>query len=445
MDFLKEDVRKLYIKFLSASVFSALVVSIYAFVDTIAIGQSEGPLGTAAISVITPLYGLYAFFSLLCGIGGAVQMSKAKGEGREEKGNAYFTSALLLMAGLTVLIWILMMFFHRPIFAFFGAEEALMPKVMLYAKWMIFCFPAFVTPTFLAAFIRNDGAPGLVMAAVIIGGCVNMFGDWFFVFPLGMGMEGAAIATVIGTHVQILVMSSHFLSKRCHLKLVRPHELPKAMRNILNVGVGAGVIELGSVVIAIMMNNQIMRYGGTTELAVYGVLVTIVQLFSAMFSGVGQAIQPLVSTNFGAGNHQRNRAFLRMAVGTVLLFGAVFTLVGEVAPVQITKLFIAATPEVLLVAPGIVRRFFWLFLPSGISVLAIYYLQSTMCHKQSMLLSLLKGVVVSGGFLLALPPVLEMDGVWIAQPCSELVVAVIALWMLRRSQHRTKHLYESKM
>lgn len=95
MNFLTDNVKKLYFKFLSSSVMSALVVSVYTFVDTIAVGQSEDPLGTSAMAVVAPLYGLATFFSLLCGIGGTVQMSKAKGARKEEKGNSYFFQHLL--------------------------------------------------------------------------------------------------------------------------------------------------------------------------------------------------------------------------------------------------------------------------------------------------------------------------------------------------------------
>lgn len=431
MNFLTDSPKKLYGKFLSASVFSALVVSVYAFVDTIAVGQSEGPLGTAAMAVITPLYGLFNFFSILCGIGGSVQMSRARGEGKTEKGNAYFTSSLILMTAIAAVFWIILIFFHKYIFTFFGANEELMPKVMSYAKWMLMFFPAFISPAFLGALIRNDGAPNLVMTAVITGGCTNIFGDWFFVFPLGMGMEGAAVATVLGILVQIFIMCTHFFRKRCTLKLVKPYSLLKAAGNILKVGFGSGIIELGTVITAVLMNNQIMKHGTTAHLAVYGVIVTIFQLFSAIFSGVGQAIQPIVSSNYGAGNHGRNREFLKMSLVTVLCFGVLFTAIGELLPVQITKLFIKATPEVIAAAPIIFRLFFPLFIPSGISVLAIYYLQSTMGHKMAMTVSVLKGIVLSGIFIILFPVFWGINGVWTAMPCAELLTAAAALYFIK--------------
>ena len=427
MDFLNDNVKKLYRKFLSASMCSALVMSIYSFVDTIAVGQSEGTLGAAAMAVITPLYGILIFLAILVGIGGSVLMSNAKGEGNEEKGNAYFTASVILMCVLMVVCWLAFILFHKEIFTFFGADTGLMPKVMEYAEWIIWFFPFFIAPTFVSSFISNDGAPSLAMAAVIIGGCTNVFLDWFLVFPLGMGMRGAAIATVVGTVLQVLIMCGHFFRKKCNLKIVKPFKLSNALRNILKIGFGASVLDLGTVILAIIMNNQIMQYGGTTELAVYGVIATITSLFQALYCGVGQAIQPLVSANCGAGYTERIKNFWKMSLGTVVVLGVIFTAIGELLPIPMVKLFVNATPEVIAATPDIVRLYFILFIPLGITVLSTYYLQSTMHDKMSMLIAVLRSVVVSGFMLYILPMFFDINGVWLAMPISELIVAMFAL------------------
>lgn len=427
MDFITGDIKPLYRKYLIASMASALAISVYSFVDTIAVGQSEGPLGAAAMAVITPLYGLLVFLGILCGIGGSVLMSNAWGEGKKEKGNACFTAAVVLMAGLTVITWGAFALFHHEIFTFFGADEQTMPKVMEYAKWLIATVPIFIAPTFISAFIRNDGAPRLAMAAVIIGGCTNVFGDWFFVFPLGMGMTGAAIATVLGTTIQVVIMCSHFFRKKCTLRLVKPNNLLHGLRNILAIGFGASVIDLGTVVMAILMNNQIMRYGSADALAVYGVVATVTSVFQALFCGVGQAIQPIVSANCGAKQFDRIKATWRMSLGTVIVLGVVFTLLGELLPTQITQLFMAATPEVLAIAPGIIRSYFLLFIPLGVTVLATYHLQSIMHGRMSMLIAVLRSMVVSGALLLIMPMIMGLQGVWLSMPVSETLVAVLSL------------------
>lgn len=430
MDFITSDIKKLYRQYLVASLASAVVMSIYSFVDTIAVGQSEGPMGAAAMAVITPLYGVLVFLGILCGVGGSVLYGNAKGQGKEEKANALFTAAAGLMAVLIVLVWAAFALFHEPIFTFFGADAELMPKVMEYGKWIIGFLPVFIAPTFISSFIRNDGAPGLAMAAVIIGGCINIFGDWFFVFPLGMGMTGAAIATVLGTSVQVIIMCSHFFSKKCTLRFVKPNHVMPAIKQTLSIGFGASVLDLGTVILAIIMNNQIMRYGDATALAVYGVVATIASLFQALYAGVGQAIQPIVSANCGAMQSDRIKQTWKMSLSTVVIMGIVFTAIGLLLPEQITQLFMETTPEVLAAAPGIIRPYFLVFLTMGITVLATYHLQSIMHGTMSMVVAILRSAVISGVLMFVLPLFLDILGVWLAMPISELIVAAIALYYI---------------
>lgn len=432
MDFLTVDVKQLYRKYLVASMGSALVMSIYSFVDTIAVGQSVGPMGTAAMAAITPFYGVLVFMAVLCGIGGSVLMNNAKGEGNEEKGNAYFTASLILMGTVVVFAWIILILFCEPILTVFGADETTMPYVMEYSNWIIRFFPVFIAPTFLGAFLRNDGAPGLAMGAVISGGLLNVFGDWLLCFPMDMGMEGAAIATAAGTTTQVLVMCAHFFRRRCHLRLVRPYRLRTAFRKILAIGFGSSVLDLGTVILSIIINNQIMRYGSVAALSVYGVVGTAASLFQALFCGVGQAIQPLVSANYGARQEDRIRQIFRMALVTSILLGILFTGLGELFPTQITNLFIAATPEVLEIAPFVIRIYFLLFLFLGITVLSTYYLQSIMRGTMSMVIAVLRSMVLSSLLLFVLPLFFGLGGVLIALPISECIVAIFALIYIKR-------------
>lgn len=432
MDFITGDIKQPYRKFLTASMASAMVMSIYSFVDTIAVGQSEGPAGAAAMAVITPLYGVLIFLGILCGVGGSVLYGNARGEGKEEKANALFTAATGLMLFLILLVWIIFALFHQQIFTFFGADTELMPKVMEYARWLIWFLPVFILPTFISSFIRNDGAPGLAMAAVIIGGCVNIFGDWFFVFPLGLGMTGAAMATVLGTSVQVIIMCIHFFTKKCTLRIVKPNHVKPAICQTLGIGFGASVLDLGTVILSIIMNNQIMRYGDTNALAVYGVVATITSLFQALYCGVGQAIQPIVSANCGAMQTQRIKQVWKMSLTTVIVLGIVFTAIGELFPTQIVRLFMDVTPEILAAAPGIIRPFFLLFLFLGITVLATYHLQSIMHGRMSMMIAVLRSVVISGLLICILPLFMGILGVWVAMPISELIVAVIALIYIQK-------------
>ena len=131
IDLLKTDVKKLYRSYLVPSLLAAVVTSVYSFVDMIAIGRGVGPDGAAALSIATPIFGITSFFGLLCGVGDSVYLGKARGEGRMEKANAYFSASLILEMVFTVLVWVAFNVFSVQIYTFFGASEALMPFFIL--------------------------------------------------------------------------------------------------------------------------------------------------------------------------------------------------------------------------------------------------------------------------------------------------------------------------
>lgn len=438
MDFVKDNVKKLYRKFLTSSMCAALATSVYSFVDTIAVGRSEGDIGAAAMAVITPIYGILMFLAIFIGVGGSVLMSNAKGKNDETEGNEYFTVSLVLIAIFTAIFWLSFVLFSKQILTFFGADSQLLPKVMEYAEWIIWFFPFFVMPSFISAFIRNDGAPVLTMVAVIIGGLTNVFLDWLLVFPMKMGMRGAAIATVTGTIIQVAIMCSRFFSKNCKLKILKPNEFFKKVKNVLSVGIGASILDLGTVIIVIITNNAIKKYGSNSELAVYGVLATITSLFQALYCGVGQAIQPLVSANYGAKETSRIRQIWKMSLITTLILGVLFTVLDESMPTQIVKVFVTATPAVLNVAPKIIRIYSIVFIALGINVLSAYYLQSIMREKASMLIAILRSILISGILIVVLPIIFGIDGVWIALPVSEFIVAIFSLIYIYTIESREK-------
>lgn len=426
MDLIKDQIGKVFRHYLAASMGSAVVMSVYSFVDAIAVGQAEGPDGAAAMAVISPLYGVIVFLSLMCGIGGAVLMSNARGEGKKEEGDAWFAAALILMGGITLLVWLAFLLLHDRIFSLFGADAELLPVVMRYARWVIGFFPLFIASIFLACFVRNDEAPGLAMKAVLIGGAVNIFGDWFLVFPMGMGISGAGLATVISNVLQTAILCTHFFSKKSRLRVKKPGGFGGRSRAICGIGFGAGMLDFANVVLFCILNNQIMRYGGTDYLAVFGAVGTMSTLFQSLFSGVGQAVQPVVSVNYGAGEQKRVRGVLRLGLIAAIAMGIAFALLGLLFPRQLVKLFMSATPEVLAIAPEVLRPYVLVFLFMGVNVVATYYLQSILQPKLSNVVALLRGLVVSGALILILPLFFGISGVWYAMPLAECLVCVFA-------------------
>lgn len=438
MNLLKDDVKKLFLKFLIPAISSVIAVAAYSLVDTIAIGQGVGADGTAACAVVLPIFSIANFIALLCGIGGCVLRSQAKGEGNEEKGNAYFTSAVCLVAVITLVVWGIGNLIQNDFYRLCGADEVLMPYAKEYGAWIFACLPSFVITAFLGAFIRTDGSPKYVMCSTLIGGAVNIVGDWLLVFPLNMGMAGAAIATVLGSMTQAMLLLIYIMLKKTSLKLVKPHHWLPAFKKIVMVGFGSGIGALSVIAVSFIANNQIMKYCGAPSLAVYGVLGTVSALFLSIFSGIGQAAQPIVSENYGAGNVNRYWKAEGLGMKTAVLFGILFTAVCVAFPIEVTSIFMKMTPEVAEVTPYILRVYALSFTPLAVNTFTTYYLQSITKAKMASLVSLLRGLILNGVFLYLFPLFAGGNGVWWAIFFAEFGTTVICVVYLLRLYERYK-------
>lgn len=442
MQLLTDKIKTLYIKYLIPSLFSAIVTSIYAFVDTIAIGKGVGQLGTAALSISSPIFGMLCFFGMLCGTGASVYIGKSIGEKDQDKANCYFTISLIVIVILTILFWLLSMIFAQNIYCFLGASQSLMPFVKDYAGYFFLAMPIFVFSVYLTCIIRSDSNPNLVMRAVIIGGILNIFGDYFFVFPLKMGMKGAAIASVLGSTVQIFVLASHFFSGKCTLKITKPQIQIKRALKIMQAGFSTGVIEITYIILTIIMNKQTLKYGGEKQLAAFLVVLTCSSLFQHIFSGIGSAIVPIVSTNYGALKVSRVLEVRNLAIFTSLFIGALFTALGIFFPKEIALIFLETDEKLIKIAINIIRLYFLSFLLMGVSVTATYYLQSVMKSKASCVISLLRGIIISGTLVMVFPIFFGINGMWYAMILTEIITSIFAFCYMQNRHNLLQSSYK---
>ena len=290
--------------------------------------------------------------------------------------------------------------------------------------------PIFLFTQTLAAYLRNDKNPGLATAGVLAGGIFNIFGDYFFVFTCDMGAFGAGLATAIGSVISIIVMGSHFLTKKNSLRLVRPTRPLSKFREISVTGFSTFFIDIAMGILTILFNRQIMAYLGTNALSIYGVIVNVSTFVQCCAYSVGQASQPIVFTNFGAGMGARIRETLKYAIGTTVFFGVFWTVLCLAIPNQFIRIFMNPTEEVLQMAPGIIRCYGLSFLLLPLNIFSTYYFQAIMKPKAAFVVSVSRGLVISGILLLFLPAVVGADFIWFAMPVTELLVAVYVVWRI---------------
>ena len=430
MDLIKDDLGKVFRKYLLSSMGGSLVMSIYLFVDSIIVGQAAGPAGAATMAVMNPAYGTLIFLALVCGIGGSVLMSAAWGEGDREEGNRFFTCGVILMAVVTVAIWLVLILFHKPLFYLFGADDEIYATTMTYARWIIGFAPLIMLSVYLACYVRNDGNPGLAMKATLIGGVFNMIADWAFVFPVGMGISGAGMATVIANAIQIVILCTHFFSKKNHMRLVKHCGFFQRAPKVISVGFGAGMLDLANVVLFTLMNQQVMKLGGAVYLALFSAASTLSTFFQSIYAGIGQALQPIASVNYGAKALDRVKGIRNRSVVIAVILGAACSVFGLLCPELVVKITMDATPEIVELAHIAVRPYSVIFLFLALNVVSTYYLQSTLQDKKATTISLLRGLIVSGIMIFLLPALLGEGAIWWAMPVAEILVCGISVTLL---------------
>ena len=424
MDLLKSKVKPMYFKYLVAASGSAMVASVFGMVDAMMVGNYHGPSGNAALAVFNPVWSIIYSLGLLAGIGGSVLFATARGRKDEKTAQEYFTLSVIFGLVLSAAAVLVFGLFHEPLFVLFGANEELLALAKRYLAPILFAVPCCLFSNILSAFLRNDGNPDLATVAVIAGGAFNIVGDYVCVFVLDMGIAGAGLATAIGQHIGIAVMLLHFVSKKNTLRLVKLTHVAEKLRSITVNGFSTAISDLAMGIIGVLFNRQIMRYLGADALAVYGIITQITAFAQCLAYGAGQAAQPIISQNYGAGQYGRIKECLKYGLYTSAAFGIFWVGAMLALPEVFVRLFMTPTAAVLAIAPEIFRTYGISYLLLPFNLFATYYFQAMMKANISMVASVARGAVVSGGLIMLLPVIAGADSVWYAMVITELLVAV---------------------
>ena len=432
-EFIQKPVRQLFFHYLIPAICGTMVTSIYVLADTIFIGKRLGATALAALNISLPIYNIFFGLGLLSGVGGSVLMSICRGKSQKEEGNTYFTTALLLNFALLLISMTVCVLFMEDIAWLLGGTEETMPYIMDYLPYITWSLPVFAFSSFLQTFIRNDGAPKLAMTAVVSGGIFNVIFDYILVYPCQMGMAGAAIATVCGSILTVLILLIHFFGKHNHLHFCFSEIRSSFGSDIFKSGFASFLIDLSSGIVIFFFNQQLLRYQGDLGVSVYGIISNTAIVVTCLSNGICQAAQPIISTNFGAGFQERIDHVRKLGLRTALFICAIPTLLGLTVPNLFTYIFLNPDSQVLALAPAAVRLYFIGFLITGVNMFLIGYFQSTIRPVYALTLCLMRGCVLSIIFVKILPIFLGLNGIWISVPLAELFTLLTGILLLKKS------------
>lgn len=432
---LKGKESTLFFKYIFPSVFGMVGMSLYIFADTYFIANGIGSIGLTALNVAIPLFSILTGLGLLIGIGGGTIFSIAKGSGDLKRQNESFSIALSLGIVCGIIITIVGILFSRQISLALGASEQVIDLVNVYVKTIFVFSIAFITNHIIAAFVRNDGAPKLAMIAMLLSTLANIVMDYILIYPLDLGIFGAAAATAVSPVVSIAILLLHFILKNNSFKYRRIKPKIKDILEVVKGGISSCITELCSGIVIFIFNIVILNLKGDIGVAAYGIISNVALIAIAVFNGLCQGIQPLISINYGAEKYDRLKNFVKYGIVTSLILGLMFYAVGFFYPYEITMLFNSENIKELtdLTVRGIGIYFISLII-MGVNMTIIMILQSISRAKEALILSLSRGFFAILIGLIILPQLFGLDGVWITAIFAEVVTLLIAVVIVKNKK-----------
>lgn len=429
----EEAIGKLLLKFSVPAIVGMLVNALYNIVDRIFIGKSVGDIGIGAIFIGSPVALILMAFSMLIGIGGNALSSIRLGQDRPEDAEKILGNAVILLFLIALALSGLGLVFIEPMLKAFGASENILPYSIAYMRIILIGAPFQALGFGMNNFIRGEGNPNVAMGTMLIGAVLNIILDYVFIFIFNMGMEGAALATIIAQAVSAVWVLSYFMGigKRTSMLKIRKENLRLKMdivKEILSIGFAPFSMQLAASMVTAILNNSLAAYGGDVAISSMGVIHSITMLILMPVFGINQGAQPIIGFNYGAEKYDRVRETLGKAVIAATSIVTLGFLLVQFMPDRLFGMFLdqgANLDEILGVGVRGLRINQALLPIIGFQIVSSNYFQATGKPKKAALLGLSRQVLVLIPALLILPRFFGLTGVWAATPVSDLVASML--------------------
>lgn len=428
---------RLYFKYVSQNILGLLGVSCYILADTFFIARAAGSDGITVLNLCLPIYNLIFAFGSMLGLGSATRFAILRSQ-EDPRAHRYFASAVLWACLLSVPFVLAGVLCPGALLRLMGGDAAIVALGEGYARIFLLFTPFFMCNYIVSAFVRNDGDPSLAMAATLSGSLFNVVADYLFIFPLGLGLPGAALATAVSPVLSIAVCSLHFRKPENAVRFEPHRPSARLLAQSCQLGVSGFVGEMSSGVTTTVFNFLLLGLAGNVGVAAYGVVANYALVATAIFNGVAQGAQPLISRAYGQRDQAEAQKLLRLSAGTALVLAAALYAGVYWGTEPLVALF-DQEHDPLMAAYALrgLRLYFIGYLFAGFNIAAAGYFGATERPAAASATSLSRGVVAIVGCSLVLSLLLGMDGVWLAFPASEALTAALTAVLLRK-QHRVK-------
>lgn len=423
----KKSILREYAEYTMMNVIGMIGLSGYILADTFFISKGLGTAGLTSLNLALPVYSFVNGTGLLLGIGGAAKYSISKAQKADKETDQIFTNVIWLMLLFSAVFVLTGLGGAGHLASWLGADGGVYDMTKVYLSMLLFFSPAFITNQILVCFVRNDGNPRLSMLAMLTGSGSNIILDYIFIFPLGLGMFGAVLATGLAPIISICVLSGHWIRHKNHFHLVKVGLSAKIVKIVMALGVSSLISELASGIVLIVFNILILKQLGNVGVAAYGVIANLSLVITAIFTGIAQGMQPLTSRSYGHMDMKTAGKILRYAMYTMLvlsiiLYGALYLWADPV-----TAVFNGERDMQMQEIAVHGMRLYFIAIPwMGFNILISMYWASIEKAFGAQCISLMRGFFVIIPVALVMSACLGMTGIWMAFPVAEIITVMTA-------------------
>jgi putative MATE family efflux protein len=422
----EEKISTLLWRFSLPAITGMVVNAFYNVIDSIFVGRGVGEIGLTAVTIAFPIMIVLMGFGMLVGVGAAAVVSLRMGEKQQQQaekilGNA-FTLSMILSAAFTGSV----LLFLDPILMMLGAEPDVLPYAREFTRIIVLGSPFMYVGFGLNNIVRAEGNPQMAMSTTLISAGLNIVLNPLFIFTFHLGIGGSALATVISQGVSAIWVLVYFLRGKSVLRLRKKNFSldKKIVRSIFEIGMSPFLMQIASSLTTVLFNYTLLRYSGELAVASIGIINRMGMLMLMPIFGISQGLQPIIGYNYGAGNYDRVKKALKIAIGAATLFSTVGFLLIQIFDKQIIMLF-NDNPELILLGSEAMRINLCMLPVIGFQIIGANYFQAVGKAGYAIVLSMSRQLLILIPLVLLLPRLLGLQGVWLASPIADFSAALL--------------------
>ena len=423
---------KVLVKYIVPSMLSMISVFLFTVIDGIFVGRGVGTDALGAVNIVFPLEMIFSALIMLVTIGAMTITAIMIGKKDTKKANQSFMHAFILTFIISTAMMILGTVFTEPVCRLLGANDVFISLACDYMFWYcVFYIPSGFMMAF-NAYVRNDGGPVLVSAATIVATIFNIFGDWLFIFPLGMGLKGAAIATGLAQTLALAIVSTHFIRKKGILRIGRFKWDRSMTRTIFIRGLPECIAQFSVPVSTIVTNLVLIRTLGEVGVNTYSLIAYVASFSAAVVLGISEGLQPLFGNCYGARMEKDLKYYFKMGMTIAVIGSALFAVLLYFVGPGICALFDADAATMKMTTQAF-NVYSWGFVIMAPNIIISSYLYSTTRTRPAAIINILRSFVINIAVIIIVPILFGPDAIWLTYGIYEGIVLIFAILLLRRA------------